>query len=110
MADPLHIAKLLGGGWRNLEFRPFREGIEISWLKTGEPGIAILRYQPGASAPLHLHPDMEMILVLDGAQSDENGTYHAGDLVLNPKGSKHSVWSDTGCVVLLHWSKPVVFL
>jgi anti-sigma factor ChrR (cupin superfamily) len=48
--------------------------------------------------------------VLDGAQSDEKGTYVKGDMVINPTGSRHSVWSDDGCVVLLHWEKPVRFI
>ena len=49
-------------------------------------------------------------LVLEGAQSDDRGTYAAGDMVLNPPGSEHRVWTDQGCVVLLHWDKPVEFL
>lgn len=110
MTEPLNIAGLLTGGWRDLTFAPFREEIEIAWLCEGEPGIAVLRYAPGASVPLHIHPDVEMILVLDGAQSDASGTYRAGDVVINPPGSQHSVFSDEGCVVLLTWSKPVVFV
>ena len=110
MTEPIHIPALLSGGWRELPFAPFREGIEISWLRQGAPGIAVLRYSPGASVPLHMHPDVEMILVLDGAQSDEQGTYRAGDIVINPPESRHSVVSADGCVVLLMWSQPVVFL
>ena len=110
MSEPLHIPDLLTGAWQSLPFVPFREGIEVAWLREGEPGFAVLRYAPGASAPLHLHPDVEMILVLDGAQSDESGTYTAGDIVINAPGSQHSVVSENGCVVLLMWSKPVVFL
>lgn len=110
MAEPLHVAGLLKGGWRGLRFGPFREGIDIAWLREGVPGIAVLRYAPGASVPLHLHPDVEMILVLEGAQSDELGTYAAGDIVINAPGSQHRVISEEGCVVLLMWSKPVVFV
>ena len=105
---PTHLPDLLHGGWRDAAFEPFREGVEIAWLE--EPRIALLRYQPGAGVPLHEHPDVEMIVVLDGAQSDERGTYRAGDVVLNAKGSRHSVWSDEGCVVLIHWSEAVRFL
>lgn len=110
MAEPLHIPSLLTGGWRTLSFTPFGEGIEIAWLREGTPGIAVLQYAPGASVPFHLHPDVEMILVLDGAQSDELGTYRAGDIVINPPDSHHSVISENGCVVLLMWSQPVVFI
>ncbi len=110
MGKPLHVPRLLTGGWRDLAFEPFREGIDISWLSEGAPGIAVLRYAPGASVPLHMHPDIEMILVLDGAQSDEMGLYRAGDIVINSAGSQHSVISEDGCVVLLMWSQPVVFV
>ena len=110
MPEPMHIAGLLGGGWRDLPFSPFREGIEIAWLREGAPGIALLRYAPGASVPLHMHPDVEMILVLEGAQSDAYGTYSTGDLVINAPESRHAVISENGCVVLLLWSKPVVFV
>ena len=110
MTETLHFRHLLAGGWKDLPFAPFREGIEISWLREGAPGIAVLRYAPGASVPLHMHPDVEMIVVLDGAQSDELGVYEAGDVVINAPSSQHSVISDAGCVVLLMWSKPVVFV
>jgi len=110
MTETVHIPRLLNGGWRDLEFSPFRDGIEIAWLREGAPGIAVLRYQIGASVPLHMHPDVEMILVLEGWQTDEAGTYGPGDVVINRPGSKHSVISQAGCVVLLMWSKPVEFL
>ena len=60
--------------------------------------------------PKHQHKGLETILVLEGEQSDELGNYSAGSLVLNPEGSIHSVWSNTGCVVLIQWEKPVLFL
>jgi anti-sigma factor ChrR (cupin superfamily) len=56
-----------------------------------------------------MHPDVEMILILDGTQTDETGTYGPGDVVINPPGSQHSIVSKDGCVVLLMWSKPVIF-
>jgi anti-sigma factor ChrR (cupin superfamily) len=38
---------------------------------------------------------LEVIIVLSGSQSDEQGQYWAGDVVLNPKGSEHEVWSES---------------
>lgn len=110
MAEPLSFPDLLSGGWQDLPFEPFREGVEICRLITGEPEVALLRYQPGAKIPLHLHRGLETVLVLEGAQSDENGTYAAGTLATNPAGSTHSVTSETGCVVLIQWTKPVEIL
>ena len=110
MSEATAIKGLLNGGWQDQRFQPFRDGIEIAWIVTGEPSAALLKYAPGASVPLHNHAGLETILVLDGSQSDERGTYTAGDLVINPEGTQHSVWSTAGCVVLAQWQRPVEFL
>ena len=106
-------AGLIGGGWRDLAFEHFRDGIAAHWLLKGgfaEPSVAILKYQPGASVPRHRHAGMETIVVLEGTQSDESGDYPAGSIFLNPVGTEHSVWTATGCVVLIQWNLPVVIL
>lgn len=109
MPDPTVIADLMTT-WQDLPFEPFRDGVDIHHIRQGAPAVAILRYAPGARVPLHLHTGLETILVLDGAQSDERGTYGKGTVVLNPQGSSHSVWSDTGCAVLIQWERPVKIL
>ena len=53
---------------------------------------------------------LETILVLDGVQSDEAGDYGPGTVVINRIGSEHSVWTKTGCVVLIQWDRPVMIL
>lgn len=109
----LVLSRILDGGWRVLAFEPFRGGIDVTWLsrgEAGEPTSAILRYRPGASVPRHRHQGRETILVLEGSQSDEHGTYEAGTLVLNARGSEHSVWSEDGCVVFIQWDLPVIML
>jgi anti-sigma factor ChrR (cupin superfamily) len=107
------VEEIIRGGWRHLAFAPLREGVEICRLiETGATpaSVALLRYRAGAMVPRHRHPGLETVLVLEGAQSDEKGTYPAGSLVINPAGSIHSVWSERGCVVLIHWERPVEFL
>lgn len=107
MGDP---ADVMAGGWAKLPFEYFREGIAVHWLVKGghdAPSIALLKYEPGASVPRHRHRGLESILVLEGEQSDENGTYCAGMFVTNAAGTRHAVRSDTGCVVLIHWTLPV---
>lgn len=110
MSEARAFVGLIDGGWRDLRFEPFRDGVDICRLVTGEPEVALLRYQPGASVPRHIHRGLETVLVLDGAQSDENGTYEAGSLAVNPVGSVHSVASENGCVVLIQWTRPVEIL
>ena len=110
MIDSIILQDLISGGWQKLSFEPFREGIMACWLLEGSPSIAVLKYEPGSKVPKHEHIGAEMIVVLEGAQSDESGTYKRGDVIVNPVGSQHAVWSPDGCVVLLNWSKPVRFL
>ncbi|RWN65310.1 MAG: allophanate hydrolase [Mesorhizobium sp.] len=104
---------LTDGAWRDLTFEHFREGISVHWLLKGgpaEPSVAILNYRPGAGVPRHRHVGLETIVVLEGMQSDGNGEYPAGSVVLNPAGTEHSVWTKDGCVVLIQWNLPVIIL
>ena len=115
MFDPKVIGSLTPSGLAEMPFVPFREGVEIYRLWPNNkpvdgPELALLRYEKGASIPLHRHLGLETILVLSGSQSDERGHYREGTLVINPIGSVHSVWSEDGCVVLIQWEKPVDFL
>jgi anti-sigma factor ChrR (cupin superfamily) len=110
MSDPFSLSAFLPDVWRDATYEPFREGVEISPIVEGEPAVALLRYAPGATIPKHLHRGLETILVLEGSQSDERGTYETGALVFNPEGSVHSVWSQTGCVVLIQWARTVEFV
>jgi anti-sigma factor ChrR (cupin superfamily) len=96
-----------------LPWEPFRPGIEIYRLYgNGCVGsaAALLRYQPGACVPNHIHRGFEHILVLSGSQSDRNGEHTTGTLAINPPGTSHSVVSEAGCIVLAIWEKPVSFI
>lgn len=101
------------GGWKELTFGPFRDGVTIHWIQpfeSDQPGVALLKYEVGAAVPRHRHEGLETILVLDGIQSDETGDYAKGCYIVNAAGSEHSVWSETGCVVLIQWDRPVRIL
>jgi anti-sigma factor ChrR (cupin superfamily) len=62
---------------------------------------SIVRYIPGATFPLHTHPQGEEIVVLEGDLSDEHGHYPCGTYIKNPPGSSHSASSSTGCTLLV---------
>jgi anti-sigma factor ChrR (cupin superfamily) len=98
---------------QTLPWAPFREGVDIYRLygdgKSG-PSTALLRFHPGARVPLHEHAGYEHILVLTGSQVDENSRAAAGTLIVNPPQTRHSVLSETGCIVLAIYERPVVFL
>jgi anti-sigma factor ChrR (cupin superfamily) len=113
--DRLAIAGLFGKGtdYDKFDWRFFREGIDMARLY-GEadrgPSAALLRYAPGARVPVHVHHDIEHILVLSGAQSDEDGLYEAGTLLIHGPGTRHSVASEQGCIALAVWLAPVEIL
>jgi anti-sigma factor ChrR (cupin superfamily) len=95
-----------------LTFASLRPGVEIHVLHESPDGsrAAILRYAPGAEVPPHRHEGLEYIYVLEGEQADENGRYEAGAFVVNEPGATHRVFSRNGCVVLIIWQRPVVFI
>jgi anti-sigma factor ChrR (cupin superfamily) len=95
---------------KELPWESFHPGVDIYRLYgDGHQGsaAALLRYQPGATVPEHEHTGFEHIFVLSGLQSDRNGEHRAGTLVINPPGSNHCVISQSGCIVLAIWEKPV---
>lgn len=103
---------LLPADLASLPFRSFRAGVEICVLHESADGAraAVLRYAPGAEVPPHRHEGHEYIHVLEGEQADERGTYPAGSFVVNEPGVVHRVVSPKGCVVLIIWQRPVVFV
>lgn len=97
----------------SLAWQTFREGVDILPLHgDAEQGCscALLRYQPGAEVPRHIHMGMEFLLLLRGSQIDDRGSYSAGSFLINPADTSHHVMSEDGCVVLAIWERPVKFV
>ena len=97
---------------RRSGYAPLRPGIDILYLYKDDASggsCALLKYQPGAEVPSHLHQGFEHVYVLAGEQQDEGGVYPAGSFVINPPGSSHHVRSPKGCLVLIVWQHPVAF-
>ena len=111
--DALTLRGLLDAGAAERDWQPFHEGIDcLPIYAQGEDGAAamLLRYQPGASAPPHLHRGIEHILILSGSQNDERGHHPAGSLLIHPPDTEHRVRSDDGCIALAIWQRRVRFL
>jgi anti-sigma factor ChrR (cupin superfamily) len=108
----LHDIFTLAAHPEQVAWQPFREGIDIYPIYKSKLGCAaaLLRYAPGSSVPTHEHMGYEHILVLSGEQKDELHQYPQGTLVISPPGTSHSIKSQSGCVVLAVWEKPVSFL
>ena len=106
----LEHASLLG---ETATWQAFRPGVSAHWLyrdEDGGPAAVLLRYDPGARVALHEHVGYEHLLVLEGDQFDEEGTYPTGSLVIHPPGTRHSPGSVTGCLALLVYEKAVRFV
>ncbi len=96
-----------------IPWQPFKKGVDIHRLYGDGmvgPNAALLRFREASKIPLHEHPGFEHILVLAGSQRDQNGVISAGTLVISPPGSKHSVVSEAGCIVLAFYNDSVQFL
>ena len=107
-----HDLLAIATGEKNAAWEPFRPGIQrlpLYQVSAQGQSAALLAYEPGASVPRHHHPGFEHIWVLEGSQTDDNGHYPKGSLLVSPPGSSHSVYSEEGCVVLAVWEAPVVF-
>ena len=62
---------------------------------------SVVRYPPNSSFPAHRHGGGEEFLVLEGVFSDEHGHYAAGSYVRNPIGTRHTPYSEEGCVIFV---------
>jgi quercetin dioxygenase-like cupin family protein len=96
----------------SLEWLPFHPGVEIHWIyQEQENGhcAALIRFRPGASVPLHEHRGFEHIYVLTGTQCDKSGGLKEGSLMVHAPGTRHSIFSEEGCVVLAIYEKPAQF-
>jgi predicted ChrR family anti-sigma factor len=101
---------LTRSSYDDLPWQSFREGVEIYFLYKNDAGssAALLRYLAGAKVPEHIHSGYEHIFVLSGSQSDAEGKYTRGSVIINSPNTSHQVSSEQGCVVLIVWEKPVI--
>ena len=95
---------------------------DLSWEPTQFKGISIkvlyedkargemtclLRWEPGATLPMHKHPEIEQTYVVEGSFYDHEGICRAGEFVW--VGSFHETRSDEGAVILAVYRKPNLF-
>jgi anti-sigma factor ChrR (cupin superfamily) len=88
------------------------EGISIKVLyEDKEKGemTCLLKWEPGATLPMHKHQAIEQSWVLEGSFSDHDGTCRAGEYVWRKVGSFHATHSDEGAVILAIYRAPNAF-
>ncbi|MCD0468859.1 cupin domain-containing protein [Flavobacterium sp. JAS] len=101
--------------WKPLKEEGIKtEGIYVKILRfdqaTKRPPTFLLKFEPGASYPNHVHPAGEEIFVLDGEVRSGKDELKKGDYLYMPPGSSHSVFSKTGCTLLFNIPEEVVIL
>ena len=97
---------------------------ELNWAPTQFAGISIkvlyedkekgemtclLKWAPGASLPMHKHPEIEQTYVIEGSFYDHDGICRAGEYVWRREGSFHETHSDEGAIILAIYRKPNLF-
>ena len=94
------------GKWLNLG------GISTAKLPAGSDyHVSLLYISKDTQVPQHTHLGLEMTLVLAGKIVDENGEYHAGDLLINSPDDTHTprTLADEDCLCLSVLSAPLQF-
>lgn len=90
------------------------KGIFVKSLRfdkpTGRSKTILLKFEPGASHPYHTHPGGEEILVLEGSCEIVNEKLEKGDFLYTPPNGKHSVKTDTGCILFLSVPEEVIHI
>lgn len=98
-----------------IEWQPLDEenvsGIYVKSLlfdeDTKHSPTILLKFDAGATYPLHNHPAGEEIFVLEGDIKLGKDELYAGDYLFTAVNNKHRVSTKNGCVVLLKAAKEV---
>lgn len=69
----------------------------------------LVKLEPGAKLPMHVHPELEQAYVLEGSMWDHDGICRAGEYVWRTAGSYHENQSDEGAVLLAIYRKLNIF-
>ena len=98
-----YIVKTNSTDWKPLiEEGVNTKGIFIKTLRfdgAGRPPSFLLKFEKGASYPYHNHPAGEELFVLEGSCIIEGTVLKEGDYLYTPPSFKHSVATETGCVL-----------
>lgn len=92
------------------EWKPLTEdgvdtkGIYFKMLRYDEeekrPPSFLLKFEAGASYPLHNHPAGEEAFVLEGEAYFNEAKLSKGDYLYTPPNFKHAVRTESGCTIL----------
>ena len=69
----------------------------------------LLKWESGATLPMHKHAAIEQSFVIEGSFYDHDGICRAGEFVWRRVGSFHETRSDEGAVILAVYRQPNIF-
>ena len=93
----------------------------LPWEKTRFPGVEVktlmedketgllttlVRMAPGAALPDHEHVRIEQTYMLEGRLIDDEGELTSGSFVWRPAGSRHTVRSPDGALMIAFFMQP----
>lgn len=97
----------------SLPWRPTRfDKVSIKVLyedKAAGEMTVLVKLDPGAYIPFHMHPELEQAYMIEGAMHDHDGVAVAGDFIWRKGGSKHDNSSPDGALILAVYRKPNIY-
>lgn len=95
--------------WRRIGIGVWHHPLPLPSTSAGD--LRLLKIAPGRRMPEHSHGGVELTLVLDGAYTDECGTYKVGDVQEADDVTQHRPVADraSGCICLVASDKPPRF-
>lgn len=109
---PAPLLSYLGGGLDAVRWRPVGMGVRQALLPVAGPETARLLHIPaGVAVPDHGHRGTEITLVLQGAYSDEDGSFARGDVEVASEETLHMPVADISedCICLAATDAPLRF-
>ncbi len=98
----IHEAKFQPWVLENGEIHP-SSSLQHDTSKPNGVGFHVYKMDPGSTTAPHQHTGNEEFLILSGELIENDGTvYKEGDLVWLKKGTEHSSYTETGCVMAVY--------
>lgn len=108
--DPIKPSDRIVANLADAQFEPFlssdgtKDG-EVFQVNGGRRGYGfhIYRMEPGQTTVPHIHHGDEEFFLIEGDLTDHDGyVYKPGDLVCLRDGTRHSSYSENGCLLVVH--------
>lgn len=111
---PAPLRKFVGNRLEDIKWKRVAPGIwqfPIPLAKHSKSSLRLIKVGPGLKLPDHGHSGLELTLVLQGAFSDEFGSYEVGDVVEMDEGFEHApvAAEGTDCICLIASEGPMRF-